>query len=63
MIGCGIGVLLRMFWVLAVLLVRSIRNTPQHEEETIFVFAEEVAPPYRAIEEKRPSDSPNAGGN
>jgi hypothetical protein len=62
MIGCGIGVLLRMFWVLTVLLARSIRNTPEHEEETIFVFSEEVAPPYREIEEK-PSDSTNVGEN
>jgi hypothetical protein len=61
MIGCGIGVLLRMFWVLAVLLVRSIRSTPEHEE-TIFVFSEEVAPPYREIEEK-PSDAINVGEN
>jgi hypothetical protein len=51
-----------MFWVLTVLLVRSIRNTPHHEEETIFVFAEE-APPYRDIEEKRPSDATIAGEN
>jgi hypothetical protein len=45
-LGCGIGVLLRMFWVLAVLLVRGVRNNPEHEE-TIFVYAEEVAPLYR----------------
>ncbi|KAI9508603.1 hypothetical protein F5148DRAFT_1194629 [Russula earlei] len=45
-LGCGIGVLLRMFWVLAVLLARSVRTTPEREEETIFVYAEEVAPPY-----------------
>jgi hypothetical protein len=63
MIGCGIGVLLRMFWVLAVLLLRGIRNAPQHEEETIFVFAEEAAPPYRDIEEKRSSDATIAGEN
>jgi hypothetical protein len=61
-LGCGIGVLLRMFWVLTVLLARSIRNTPEHEEETIFVFSEEVAPPYREIEEK-PSDATNVGEN
>jgi hypothetical protein len=57
MIGCGIGVLLRMFWVLAVLLVRGVRNTPECEEEAIFVYTEEVAPPYKEIEEKRPSDT------
>ena len=58
MIGCGIGRLLRMFWVLAMLLVRSIRNTPQHKE-AIFVFTE-VSPPLQ-IEEKRPSDATNSG--
>jgi len=63
MVGCGIGVLLRMFWVLAVLLMRGIRNTPQREEETIFVFAEEAAPPYRDIKEKRSSDATIAGEN
>ena len=62
MIGCGIGVLVRMFWVLAVLLVRGVRN-PEHEEETIFVYTEEVAPPYRETEEKRLSGATNAGEN
>ena len=52
-----------MFWVLAVLLMRGIRNTPQREEETIFVFAEEAAPPYRDIKEKRSSDATIAGEN
>jgi hypothetical protein len=51
MTGCGIGVLLRMFWVLAVLLVRTFRGTPS-PEETIFVYTEEVAPLYREIDEK-----------
>ena len=63
MIGCGIGVLLRMFWVLAVLLVRGVLNNPEREEETIFVYTEEVAPPYREIEEKRLSSATNVGEN
>jgi len=63
MIGCGIGVLLRMFWVLAVLLVRGARNNSEGEEETIFVYTEEVAPPYREIEEKRLSCATDAGEN
>jgi hypothetical protein len=63
MIGCGIGVLLRMFWVLAVLLVRGVRSNPEREEEAIFVYTEEVVPPYREVEEKRLSYSTNAGEN
>ncbi len=58
-VGCGIGVLLRMFWVLTVLLVRALRSGPvrePEEETTIFVYAEEVAPPYGAIDEKKASD-------
>jgi len=62
-LGCGIGVLLRMFWVLAVLLVRGVRNNSEREEETIFVYTEEVAPPYREIEEKRLSCATDAGEN
>lgn len=62
-LGCGIGVLLRMFWVLAMLLVRGVRSNPEREEETMFVYTEEVAPPYREIEEKRLSCATNAGEN
>jgi hypothetical protein len=51
MVGCGIGVLLRMVWVLAVLLVRGVR-TPEREE-TIFLCAEEIVPPYTGIDEKK----------
>ncbi|KAI0297217.1 hypothetical protein B0F90DRAFT_1741182 [Multifurca ochricompacta] len=36
-LGCGIGVLLRMFWVLTVLAVRAFRSTPEPEEEAIFI--------------------------
>jgi len=50
-LGCGLGVLLRMFWVLAVLLTRSVHRDPEHEG-TILVYAEEVAPAYREIAEK-----------
>jgi hypothetical protein len=32
-LGCGIGVLLRMFWVLTVLAYRTVRG--EREEETI----------------------------
>ena len=63
MIGCGIGVLLRMFWVLAVLLARGVRSNPEREDEAIFVYTEELAPPYSEIEEKRPSCATNAGEN
>ena len=52
MVGCGIGVLLRMVWVLTVLLVRGVRGTPEHEE-TIFLCAEEVVPPYTGVDEKK----------
>lgn len=45
--------LLRMFWVLAVLIVRTFRSTPALEEDMIFVYAEEVAPPYMENDEKK----------
>ena len=31
MVGCGIGVLLRMIWIFAVLVVREV--TPSHSDE------------------------------
>jgi hypothetical protein len=52
MVGCGIGVLLRMVWVLVVLLVRGVRGSPEREE-TIFLCAEEVVPPYTRVDEKK----------
>ena len=45
--------LLRMFWVLAVLLVRAFRGTPTLEEDMIFVYTEDVAPPYMENDEKK----------
>ncbi|KAI6037561.1 hypothetical protein EDC04DRAFT_2868671 [Pisolithus marmoratus] len=58
-LGCGIGVLLRMFWVLSVLLYRTVRGEREEQDvETVF-----VAPPqytdekYGFIEDvKRPVD-------
>jgi len=62
-LGCGIGVLVRMFFVLTVLLVRALRGSPVPEPEdetTIFVYAEEIAPPYvtsyEVIDEKKALD-------
>jgi len=52
MVGCGIGVLLRMVWVLAVLLARGVRGTPEREE-SIFLCAEEFVPPYIEVDEKK----------
>ncbi|KAI0266938.1 hypothetical protein BC834DRAFT_871663 [Gloeopeniophorella convolvens] len=49
-LGCGIGVLLRMLWVLAVLSVRAFRSNP--EPETIFVYAED-SPSYEFVDEKK----------
>jgi hypothetical protein len=62
MVGCGIGVLIRMVWVLTVLLVRGARGTPEREE-TILVCAEEVVPFYTEIEEKQVSHATSKGEN
>ncbi|KAH9969324.1 hypothetical protein BGW80DRAFT_1335597 [Lactifluus volemus] len=51
-LGCGIGVLLRMSWVLTVLVMRAFRGAPA-PEEMIFVYSEEVAPPYQENDEKK----------
>lgn len=51
MTGCGIGVLLRMSWVLTVLVMRALRGTPA-PEEMIFVYSE-VSPPYQENDEKK----------
>jgi len=57
-LGCGIGVLLRMFWVMAVLLVRGNRGEHEHEE-TVLVCAEEVVPIYSGIDEKKQLNGEN----
>ncbi|KAF8530387.1 hypothetical protein BU17DRAFT_11671, partial [Hysterangium stoloniferum] len=48
-LGCGIGVLLRIVWVLAVLAVRSVRGKKQADEfladEVIFEEQEHLLPP------------------
>jgi len=59
-LGCGIGVLVRMFFVLTLLLVRALRGNPvpdAEEETTILVYAGEIAPPYEAIDEKKDPDA------
>jgi len=61
-LGCGIGVLLRMVWVMAVLLVRGARGTPEREE-TLLVCAEEVVPIYTEMDEKQLSNAANKGEN
>jgi len=55
-LGCGIGVLVRMFFVLTVLFARAFRGnaiSEPEEETTILVYAQEVAPPYEVIDEKK----------
>jgi len=59
-LGCGIGVLVRMFFVLTVLFVRALRGNSllePEEETTILVYAQEVAPPYEVIDEKGAPDA------
>jgi len=64
--GCGIGVLLRMFFVLFVLLVRSRRSsstvelptTPVQPQEVIFIappeyFVDEKVPGYSTVQEEK----------
>jgi hypothetical protein len=47
--GCGVGVLVRMFWVLTVLLIRSMRGPRRDEEfladEVIFEEHQHLIPP------------------
>lgn len=48
-LGCGIGVLLRMFFVLSVVLYRSIRGSnDEHEYEEVLVFEVEESDARRA---------------
>jgi len=59
-LGCGVGVLVRMFFVLTLLLVRALRGSPipePEDETTIFVLTEEIAPPYEVIDEKKALDA------
>jgi hypothetical protein len=58
MVGCGIGVLLLMFWVMAVLFILGTRGDSEHEE-TILVCAEEVVPIYSDIDKKKQMNSEN----
>jgi len=72
-LGCGIGVLLRMFFVLSVVLYRSLRGSneePEYEEVLVFEVEENEArrapPPYvypvdqkEAVEET-PAQAPTA---
>lgn len=63
-LGCGIGVLLRMVWVLAVVLFRAVasaRRSREEQAETIFIYTEDgmesenliVPPPqYIVVDEK-----------
>jgi len=57
-IGCGIGVLIRMFWVLALLVVRSARGSKREEEfladEVIFEEQEHLLPPQYVQSEAAP---------
>jgi hypothetical protein len=54
--GCGIGVLLRMVWVMGIIAYRMIRGERDEESDyTAIVFeqhAEYVAPPPQYIDEK-----------
>jgi len=48
-LGCGIGVLLRMFWVLAIVAYRVVKRRPEEDEYTHITVFEEVeveAPPH-----------------
>ena len=72
-LGCGIGVLLRMFFVLSVVLYRSLRGSneePEYEEVMVFEVEENESrrapPPYvypvdqkEAVEET-PAQAPTA---
>lgn len=73
-LGCGIGVLLRMFWVLTVVTYRAIRGTRDDEYTQVAVIEEYVdaedivAPPptYTTVDEKdqiKAKDVKDAAGN
>ncbi|XP_006457302.1 hypothetical protein AGABI2DRAFT_196069 [Agaricus bisporus var. bisporus H97] len=70
-LGCGIGVLLRMFWVLTIVTYRTIRGERDDEYTVIEEYnsAEDVVvppPTYTIIDEKdqiKIKDAQNADGN
>jgi hypothetical protein len=56
-LGCGIGVLLRMFWVIAIIsyrLIRGPREEDEYPEEVIFIAdsQELILPPPQYTDEK-----------
>ncbi len=54
--GCGLGVLIRIAWVLTVLLFRSVfkRPTEEYEVTEYLVFEEgEALPAYQSAEEEK----------
>lgn len=60
-LGCGLGVLLRMFWVLAIVVYRIVKRRSPEEDEaeyTHIVMFEDVdpipAPPAYLVDEKVP---------
>ena len=49
-----------MFFVLTVLFARAFRGnavTEPEEETTILVYAQEIAPPYEAVDKKKALDA------
>ncbi|KAG7098101.1 hypothetical protein E1B28_000075 [Marasmius oreades] len=67
-LGCGIGVLIRMIWVLAVVAYRAVKGNSEEEdtdgylrltEETADAEEIFVAPPQYVVDEKPPVDDKN----
>ena len=61
LVGCGASVLVHMFFVLMVLFADAFCGNyitkPKEEETTILVYAQEITPPYEAINEKKTLDA------
>lgn len=58
-VGCGISILVCMFFVLRTLFVHALCGNPvpdAEEETTIFVYAGDIAPLYEATDEKKNPD-------